>query len=168
MRLTIALGAGLLALGLSVSPAASEDTITGAARAIDADIIAFENNQRVILWGVDSPERDQTCSVGGSKYSCYEDSLRTLETLATRGEVTCELYGARDPFGRRFGRCTTGDIDIGAEMVRAGMALAFLEQAEDYVSQQEEAEAAKVGLWQEGVDFLEPWLWRKRNPGGFR
>lgn len=168
MKLTTALTAALLMLGLSAFGALAQDTVAGTARAIDADIIAFENNQRVILWGVDAPERDQTCSMGADKYSCYEDSLRTLETLVSRGEVTCELYGARDPFGRRFGKCITGDIDIGAEMIRAGMALAFLDQAEDYVPQQQEAAAAKVGLWQDEVDFLEPWQWRKRNPGGFR
>ena len=74
-----------------------------------------------------------------------------------------------DPFGRRFGVCMSGGQDLNAEMVKAGMALAFDEESEDYDTQMVDAITAGVGLCQQGVTFEEPWVFRRREtPGGFR
>lgn len=153
------------------APALAEDvdTVSGPARAIDADIIIVGENQRVILWGIDAPERSQTCRANSQHWGCYDAALRTLQNLAGRGIVTCTLTGEPDPFNRRYGVCESGGEDIGAEMVRLGMALAFTEQTDAYADIQAEAIAEGVGLWQVGVEFMEPWLWRQsRTPGGFR
>lgn len=162
-----------LALVLAIAAAApasaqEPDTVEGAARAIDADIIIV-GKQRVILWGIDAPERSQYCIANSQKWGCFDAALRTMQNLAGRGAVRCLLVGEPDPFSRRYGVCESGGADLGAEMVKAGMALAYTEQSDDYVGMQSEAIAAGVGLWQVGVEFDEPWIWRKNNnPGGYR
>ena len=56
-----------------------------------------------------------------------------------------------------------------AAQVKAGFALAFEEQSDDYVVDMVDAITAGVGLWQVGVEFEEPWLFRRREtPGGLR
>jgi endonuclease YncB( thermonuclease family) len=142
--------------------------IKGDARVIDADILIV-SAQRVILWGLDAPERTQTCNLNGKEWGCYDVSKRTLEALAGRGPIECTLTGEPDPFGRRHGVCTYGAEDLNAQIVRMGLALAFSEQTPDYEPQQLEAITEGAGLWQPGSVFEEPWVWRRSHtPGGFR
>ena len=49
-------------------------------------------------------------------------------------------------------------MNLNAEMVRAGWALAFKRYSERYVVQEEQAERAAVGVW--GGTFDPPWEWR--------
>lgn len=153
------------------TPATAQDDatrISGMAEVIDADILRI-GSQRVILWGIDAPERRQTCDLGGEHWGCYDVALRHLQLLAGRGEVTCYFHGEPDPFGRRFGVCESGGEDLNAAMVSAGMALAYEEETDAYLPQMADAIAAGVGLWQMGARFEEPWEFRRREtPGGFR
>ncbi|MDB5530275.1 MAG: succinoglycan biosynthesis protein [Devosia sp.] len=161
--------AWLLCVMLLAAPATAQngDVVTGPARAVDADIITI-GTQRVILYGVDAPERSQFCTVGTKKWGCWDEARNTLTTILSAGDVTCTLSGDPDPFNRRYGVCKIGDTDVGAELIRSGMALAFVEQADDYSAVEEEARTAAIGLWQPGAKVDTPWDWRKRNPGGFR
>ena len=156
---------------LPVGPALAQDPaegIRGLAEVIDADIVSF-GRQRVILWGIDAPERRQTCRLNGEFWGCYDVAFRHLQLLAGRGEVICVFHGEPDPFGRRFGTCESGGENLNAAMVRAGLALAFAEETDAYLPEMGEAIAASVGLWQIGVEFEEPWQFRRREtPGGFR
>lgn len=158
-----------LAVLLVTGPALAQsaDTVAGPARTIDADIIMV-GQQRVILWGVDAPERDQHCFIGDQKWACWDGAKQELDLILARGEATCELTGAADPFGRRHGTCMIGDEDVGEALVRTGFARAYVEQSDVYLAAEEEARAAQVGVWQEGAQVDDPWVWRKRNPGGFR
>ena len=160
------------ALVLLAAPAAMAQadipTLSGEARAINADIIAM-GKQRIILWGIDAPERSQVCFAKSKKWNCYDPALRTLEELVKRGEVSCTFKGEPDRLNRPYGVCLVGGVDISAEMVRAGVALAYADQSDDYVEIQKEAIAAAVGLWQAVVKFDEPWKWRHgRSPAGLR
>lgn len=144
------------------------DGISGTPEVIDADILKF-GTQRVILWGIDAPEIRQTCSINGEFWGCHDVAKRQLQLLAGRGEVTCTYRGDPDPFGRRYGVCTSGGQDLNAEMVRKGLALAYREQSEEYLPQMLDAITEGVGLWQVGVKFEEPWVFRRREtPGGYR
>ena len=150
------------------SPGQCKDVITGFAEVIDADIIKIEK-QRVILWGLDAPERRQTCHKDGKQWGCYDAARHSLELLAGRGEVTCYLLGEPDAFNRRHGVCESGGTDINAEMVRRGMAVAWEEQTADYVDIQLDAITEGRGLWAIGVEFQLPWEYRLYNtPGGYR
>ena len=161
----------LVLAGPATTPSMAQtdpDTISGMPEVIDADILKF-GLQRVILWGIDAPERKQTCQMTGAVWGCYDVAKRQMQLLAGRGEVVCHLTGAPDPFGRRFGVCESGGEDLNAEMVKAGLALAFEEETSDYIGQMAEAIGAGAGLWQVGVNFEEPWLFRRREtPGGYR
>jgi endonuclease YncB( thermonuclease family) len=161
-----ALGAALAGGAAQAQTEATE--IRGLAEVIDADILTI-GTQRVILWGIDAPERRQTCQLNGELWGCYDVAFRHLQLLAGRGEVVCYFHGEPDPFGRRFGVCESGGEDLNAEMVRAGMALAYEEETDAYLPQMVEAIAAGIGLWQIGASFEEPWEFRRREtPGGFR
>ena len=176
LRKTWTLGFSMLALagvlaGVLAGPVLAQsdpDTITGTPEVQDADILKFDK-QRVILWGIDAPEKKQVCQMNGTAWGCYDVAKRQMELLAGRGEVTCHLIGAPDPFGRRFGVCESGGQDLNAEMVKAGLALAYEEQTDAYVADMADAITAGVGLWQPGVNFEEPWVVRRRDtPGGYR
>lgn len=173
MRKFWSLVLSMAGLGAAVAggPAVAQDwptEIRGMAEVIDADIISIDR-QRVLLWGVDAPERRQTCQLNGETWGCYDVAFRQLQLLAGRGEVVCQLIGEPDPFGRRFGICESGGEDLNAAMVRGGFALAFQEETDAYLPQMGEAIAASAGLWQIGANFEEPWAFRRREtPGGFR
>ncbi|MEQ1770525.1 MAG: thermonuclease family protein [Devosia sp.] len=155
-------------LTISAKAQGTDTGITGTPEVLDSDILQF-GRQRVLLWGIDAPEKKQTCQLNGQMWGCYDVAFRYLQLLSGRGEVTCTYKGDPDPFGRRFGVCQSGGQDLNAEMVRAGMALAFDDESEDYDAAMVEAITAAVGLWQPGVNFEEPWVFRRREtPGGFR
>jgi endonuclease YncB( thermonuclease family) len=68
-----------------------------------------------------------------------------LTELIAAGEASCTLTADKpDSFNRRFGVCTSDGKDIGAELVRLGYALAYAEQAPDYLPQEQEAKEAKA------------------------
>ena len=158
--------AGLLAL--TAAPALAQDVVTGPAKVVDGDIIMVDK-QRVILWGVDAPERTQKCKVGNLDWACYEAARRGLGEIIGSGEASCTLTDDKpDQFNRRYGVCTSAGKDVGGEMVRLGYARAYAEQAPDYLPQEEEAKAAKVGIFQDGADVIDPWEWRKRDPRNYR
>jgi endonuclease YncB( thermonuclease family) len=171
LSLSIALLASAVLCGAITGSAQAQSTgngISGTPEVIDADILKF-GTQRVLLWGVDAPEKKQTCQLNGQFWGCYDVAFRHLQLLAGRGEVTCTYKSEPDPFGRRFGVCESGGEDLNAAMVKAGMALAFEEESEDYLAAMADAITAAAGLWQPGVNFEEPWVFRRREtPGGFR
>ncbi|ODS87182.1 MAG: hypothetical protein BGO83_08485 [Devosia sp. 66-14] len=162
------LGLAALALTLAVSGAVAQDVVSGAAKVVDADIIMVDK-QRVILWAVDAPERPQKCYVGELLWDCYGAARQALGELIGSGEASCTLTpGEPDKFNRRYGVCTSAGKDIGAELVRLGMARAFLEQGDDYVAQEEEAKAAQIGVFQPGAKIDAPWEFRKTDPRNYR
>lgn len=170
LRPAIALAVLFVAVMLLPAQAQDDDVdiVSGTASVIDADVINV-NGQRVILWGIDAPEKTQSCFREGQRWGCYDAAFRTMETLSGRGEVTCILIGEPDPFGRRYGVCESGGEDLNAEMVLSGMALAYLDQSDDYMEEQIEAITNERGVWQIGVVFEEPWVYRQTNhPGGYR
>jgi len=162
-------GAAMSAALTGPAQAQSTETgIHGTPEVIDADVLKF-GTQRVILWGLDAPEKKQTCQLNGQLWGCYDAAFRYLQLLAGRGDVTCTYKGDPDPFGRRYGVCESGGEDLNAAMVKAGMALAFDEQSDDYDSAMADAITAAAGVWQPGVKFEEPWKFRRREtPGGYR
>jgi len=164
MKLSLA----ALALLLAVSGTAAQEVVSGAAKVVDADIIMVER-QRVILWAVDAPERPQKCFVGDLLWDCYGAARQALGELIASSEASCTLTpGEPDKFNRRYGVCTSAGKDIGAELVRLGMARAFVEQGDDYVAEEEEAKAAAIGVFQPRAKIDAPWEFRKTDPRNYR
>ena len=94
---TLALSMVVLAAWCSVltGPAqaqTAETGIHGTPEVLDADVLKF-GTQRVILWGIDAPVKNQTCQLNGKLWGCYDVAFRHLQLLAGRGEVTCTISG---------------------------------------------------------------------------
>ena len=66
-----------------------------------------------------------------------------------------------DEYGRSVSVCKNGNTDINAEMVRAGLALAYRRYSNDYVDEETEAKSARRGLW--AGEFTPPWDWRRES-----
>ncbi|MET3924534.1 thermonuclease family protein [Devosia sp. 2618] len=138
-------------------------TEVGPAVVVEADHLAI-NKTVFALYGVDAPIRIQWCMKDGQPFGCGVEAMAALQALVENQTVTCEQV--RDPHLRRrvlrFGRCTIGDLDLAAELVRQGMAMAFRPQSEDYVALEEEAQAGRVGLWA-ADEFTPPWEWEETH-----
>ncbi|NQV79167.1 MAG: thermonuclease family protein [Alphaproteobacteria bacterium] len=139
---------------------AEGEVIEGAARVIDADMLAV-GKTRMILWGLDAPERSQECRLNKKTWTCWNVAARELQILVANGPVRCENKGIADVFKRIYAICTANGVNINEAFVRSGMALALREQSEDYVAAETDARQRNAGLWQDGAEFVEPWVWRK-------
>ena len=66
-----------------------------------------------------------------------------------------------EEYGRTLGICYVGKIDLQAEMVKSGMAVAYLRYSDRYEDEQNYAKKVKAGMW--AGEFKEPELWRREN-----
>ena len=113
------------------------------------------------IYGIDAPELSQTCLRNGKDYPCGKEARKYLKRLTRKGTVTCEGRET-DRYDRIVAECKVGDKDIGAEMVRAGWALAYLKYGSPYIGEEDEAEQNKRGIW--AGDFEEPQQYRRNKP----
>ena len=109
------------------------------------------------LWGIDAPESKQLCADGWAAGRAATTFMRDLVRDHT---VACEARGL-DRYGRTIGLCRADGVDIQAEMVKAGMAWAFIRYSHDYVVQEVEARAASLGV--HAHDCQPAWEWRART-----
>jgi endonuclease YncB( thermonuclease family) len=68
-------------------------------------------------------------------------------TLAGGKVARCESRGL-DRYERTLAICSIGDVEINAELVRRGLAWAFVKYSGHYIAIEAEARAKKVGIWQ--------------------
>lgn len=118
------------------------------------------NNTIYRLWGIDAPETKQDCADG---WPAGRLATTRLQALIRGRTVMCEEKD-RDRYGRTVAICRVAGEDLGATMVREGMAWAFVRYSRDYVRQ--EAAARAEGLGVHAHDCMFPWEWRTRNRGG--
>lgn len=144
------------AIGCALAAGASAQEIAGQATVVDGDTLTV-GGQRVRLWGIDAPESHQACSRGGSRYQCGSEATLHLWTLVASGAVRCEVK-THDRYKRAVAVCRSQGRDVGAEMVRAGWALAFVRYSSEYVGAEAEARSARRGMW--AGTFDAPWDWR--------
>lgn len=125
---------------------------------IDGDSLRIAG--RVIrLQGFDAPEYRQDCTLGdGRGWPCGRAARDRLAALVASGDLVCNDRG-RDRYGRTIARCRNGEGDIGATLVREGLARR-LRNARDtrYAAEEDEARSAGRGLWQGA--HLHPADWR--------
>ena len=138
---------------------AHADDVTGPARIVDGDTI-WIGETKIRLHGIDAPETKQECHMqDGSEYLCGEASIDALRVLINSEPVRCE-GGAYDRYKRLIAVCYSGTVNLNAELVRQGWALAYRRYSKDYVSAEKEAQVAKRGVW--AGEFEPPWEWRRK------
>lgn len=131
-------------------------TITGEAIAIDGDSLRLHGRE-LRLAGLDAPELSQVCERDGNAYDCGRLARRLLVTELSHGRPSCRLVGL-DRYGRDLARCSINGEDLNGGLVRAGMAVSDGR----YQAEEDEARAARRGLW--AGSFERPAEWRRRHP----
>ena len=149
----------LLALLLSsLAWAADADIVGGPTRVVDGDTLIVAG-QRVRLQGVDAPERKQSCRRAGQRYQCGAAATQALRQQIGRGAVVCTIHGT-DRDGRALGVCQDANgTDLNSWLVAQGWALAYRRYSTTYVPQEDQAKAARAGIW--AGEFVPPWAWRR-------
>lgn len=147
-----------VASALLLPSTGSAEDLVGRATVIDGDTIEI-HGQRVRLEGIDAPESNQRCRdrQAGTDVRCGQQASIWLADLIGTSTVSCADAG-RDRYGRVLAHCTVNGKDIGAAMVEAGWALAFVRYSREYEPQEAKARDAKRGIWK--CEFAEPWKWR--------
>ena len=115
---------------------------------------------RIRLFGIDAPEKTQQCTdADGAKWDCGTAAQKALTTLvASAPQLQCDLVDV-DRYGRVVMRCFAGKTDLGATLVRAGLALAYRQYSSIYSADEDSAKTAKLGMW--AGAFTAPWAWRR-------
>ncbi len=114
------------------------------ATVIDGDTIRLVAKTRIFrLHGIDAPERDQMCE--GTP--CGELARDWLVDLIDGDAVRCHVVDGKDRYGRFIAKCYHDARDIGAMMVQAGYARAYLRYSNDYALLEKEAALNNRGLW---------------------
>ena len=150
--------AALVLVLLFATAAAAAEAIAGPARVIDGDTIVVAE-VRVRIFGIDAPESRQSCTAGdGHDYFCGRVAASALAEKIAGRPVTCRPR-TTDRYGRTVAVCfDAGDEDLGAWMVRAGVAIAYRKYSTVYVDDEDTARRARRGLW--AGEFVEPSKWR--------
>jgi len=146
------IGAAVLA-SLALAAPALADVIV-----VDGDTLKVDG-ATYRLWGIDAPEQSQICADGLPAGALASDVLRNL---VAGKNIACEPRST-DRYGRMIGVCRADGLDLGAMMVRAGWAWAFVRYSSDYARQEAEARAARVGVHDHSCQ--KAWDWRRRERG---
>jgi endonuclease YncB( thermonuclease family) len=138
--------------------AAHAADIEGKGKPVDGDSFDIE----IRLFGIDTPETNQICKDSkGADYPCGRIANDTMAALLEGKTVVCEKQDQDTKYGRPVAICYADGVDVGAEMVGRGLAVAYRKYSDKYVPHEERARAAKLGLW--AGTFEWPWDYRARK-----
>ncbi len=146
---------------LQAMPAAA-GVVSGHARVVDGDTVDI-GDIRIRLEGIDAPEAGQRCPgrfIG--TWRCGRSATRALEDMIGTAPLTCEGRG-KDRHGRMIGVCFAQGKDVNAEMVRAGLAWAFVKYSDTYTAEEAAARSARAGIWATDTPAQTPWDYRARR-----
>jgi endonuclease YncB( thermonuclease family) len=139
----------VLVLYLMLAAPVGAVTLSGQARVVDGDTLIVAG-ERIRLFGIDAPELRQMCDPSGRNWACGAWASEVLAELTAHGVLKCTALD-RDRYGRTVARCTASGRDIGAQMVQAGAATAYVQYSKDYVPQEAAAKAEARGMWSGAV-----------------
>jgi endonuclease YncB( thermonuclease family) len=134
---------------------------------IDGDTLRISGSkEKIRLLGIDACEVSQKAKTStGQVIDCGEPATTELTRLTARQKLSCRVTG-RDRYKRLLARCgTPGTPDLGAELVKQGLAVVYRYKNKptvpEYVLIEDRARTSKLGLW--SLDFEEPFLHRRRK-----
>jgi endonuclease YncB( thermonuclease family) len=124
------------------------------------DVVLDSGRIRVRVWGIDAPEHDQRDGA---------EATAALRQLVEGREVELQPAG-QVSYERMVARVFVAGVDIDAEMVKRGFAMAerrYLRQFDDgksYCAFEHSARSANYGMWSLPADQrVAPWEWRRRK-----
>lgn len=147
---------------LGARAALASGEIVGLARAVSGDTINIKSiddgkTTRLRLYGVMAPDRRQHCETrNGEAVNCGYKSFDALDTMIRGKRMTC-VDLEKDGSGHLTGTCYLGDKILNSLIVRAGWALAYVDETPDYLGLEERARAAGRGIMI--YRFDKPWIW---------
>jgi len=129
----------------------------GRVAVIDGDTIRI-GGETVRLFGIDAPERDQTCTrPDGTVWLCGEWSGAEVARLFGGRRAACETR-TTDRYGRTVATCSVSGRDMGAAIISAGLARAYLRYSDRYLEIEKAAVVAGRGIF--GSDMAAPEAFR--------
>jgi endonuclease YncB( thermonuclease family) len=141
----------------------SAQPLSGIARVMDGDTIEIRG-AHIRLNGIDAPESKQTCEANGQTYACGQRATEGLIVFLGARPVQCSEKG-RDRYQRIIATCQVDSTDVGAWMVENGWAVAYRKYSLEYVSAEDRARSAKLGIWAGTFDMPEDWRRQKAMRG---
>lgn len=155
----------LLSWALFGLPQASAEALKGQVIAVaDGDTVtvldADRQRHKIRLAGIDAPESRQ--AYGQRSRSSLKDLLDGRQVQVT--------YDKTDRYGRLVGKIELDGRDVNLEQLRRGLAWHYKkyeaeQSAEDrlvYAQAQQQAQAARLGLWRE-AEPQAPWDYRQQK-----
>ena len=164
----ISLFIALCVLCLTFSGFAAEFKVS---RVVDGDTIkvrSISGETTIRLVGIDAPEVSHKKREPGQPFS--QQATKYLAGLVLNKTVDIKEY-CHDRYGRILGVVSLGGKNINLEMVDAGFAEVYRgdpalgQDLASYWKAEEQARAAKRGMWVQGSKYLSPREWRRVNSG---
>lgn len=122
----------------------------------DTVLLVPEGGGQALKWRLQDIDAPESCQSGG------EAARDALIALVHRRHVQFAIR-AEDSYGRQIGRLQVQGQDVGAEMVRQGMAWAYSHRTGrgPYAALQREAQRDKRGLFAADETAMSPALFRQ-------
>lgn len=134
----------------------SAETIEGRARVVDGDTLDI-HGEVIRLLDVDAFESAQTCT----GQPCGKWAADFVGRMIGGRDVDC-LGEERDAYGRLLAHCFIDKEDIGGALVANGLGVAYRKYSTAYVPIEDQARAAKRGVWAQGTPQM-PWDYRAQR-----
>lgn len=149
---------GLLCVCMATSASAfvGDETLTGQVKVLDGDTLEFTEG-RVRIYGIDAPEGAQTCKNERGPWRCGRTATSAVERLTRGRTVACKGQGV-DAYGRLLAVCVADRVDLGAALVKQGLAWAFIKYSTMYEREETQARAAALGVF--AAENQPPWEFR--------
>lgn len=136
------------------------EQMAGGAHIIDGDTLDL-NGTRIRLYGIDAPEKAQTCMRGSREWACGTEATAALVKMIGNQQLVCETRDT-DRYGRSVSTCEAGGVSVNTWMVRNGWAVAYRQYGGAiYDANEDAAKADRLGVWAGQFDM--PWDWRRAH-----
>ena len=121
------------------------------------------NDLKVLLFGIDTPDPDQTCSdKRGRPYQCGQEAIRQLKKFTGATPLDCKVMAqGQSDMSLVSAVCNINNNDLGVAMVSSGWAFANPYETKVYIPYEQAARNAKNGMW--AGQFYTPSEWRRRK-----
>jgi endonuclease YncB( thermonuclease family) len=152
--------AALVLMAAWADAAVQLPAIVGPASVLDGDSLKVGDRQ-IRLFGIDAPERRQTClDPAGQRYRCGDAARAALAGKIAGATIRCQPRSI-DRYERWVAVCYRADEDLNGWLVAQGWALAYRHYSNDYVAAEDAARARRAGIWR--GSFETPWDYRRQQ-----